>query len=73
MLVRVWAYNLPLNIKLIRLYVTVGFIATDYALFNLDLQRTTVLLQRSLRESSWPSPYLDAFGEEVKRIVKIEP
>ncbi|XP_020273460.1 E3 ubiquitin-protein ligase PRT6 [Asparagus officinalis] len=28
------------------------------------IRRTTVFLQRSLRESAWPSPYLDAFGEE---------
>ncbi|KAK6152463.1 hypothetical protein DH2020_015098 [Rehmannia glutinosa] len=28
------------------------------------LQRTTILLQRSARQAPWPSPYLDAFGEE---------
>ncbi|GFP90143.1 E3 ubiquitin-protein ligase ubr2 [Phtheirospermum japonicum] len=26
--------------------------------------RTTILLQRSARQAPWPSPYLDAFGEE---------
>lgn len=28
------------------------------------IKKTTVLLQRSARQASWPSPYLDAFGEE---------
>ncbi|KAJ8570714.1 hypothetical protein K7X08_037686 [Anisodus acutangulus] len=28
------------------------------------IRKTTVLLQRSARQASWPSPYLDAFGEE---------
>ncbi|XP_042512040.1 E3 ubiquitin-protein ligase PRT6-like [Macadamia integrifolia] len=28
------------------------------------IKRTTILLQRSARQSPWPSPYLDAFGEE---------
>ncbi|CAA2964318.1 E3 ubiquitin- ligase PRT6-like isoform X1 [Olea europaea subsp. europaea] len=28
------------------------------------IRRTTILLQRSARQSPWPSPYLDAFGEE---------
>ncbi|KAG8374331.1 hypothetical protein BUALT_Bualt11G0120600 [Buddleja alternifolia] len=28
------------------------------------LQKTTILLQRSARQAPWPSPYLDAFGEE---------
>ncbi|KAJ4970512.1 hypothetical protein NE237_003611 [Protea cynaroides] len=28
------------------------------------VRRTTILLQRSARQSPWPSPYLDAFGEE---------
>lgn len=27
-------------------------------------RRTTILLQRSARQAPWPSPYLDAFGEE---------
>ncbi|CAJ2670351.1 unnamed protein product [Trifolium pratense] len=27
-------------------------------------KRTTILLQRSARQAPWPSPYLDAFGEE---------
>ncbi|KAI7750000.1 hypothetical protein M8C21_021218, partial [Ambrosia artemisiifolia] len=26
--------------------------------------KTTILLQRSARQARWPSPYLDAFGEE---------
>ncbi|XP_042476695.1 E3 ubiquitin-protein ligase PRT6-like [Macadamia integrifolia] len=28
------------------------------------IRKTTILLQRSARQSPWPSPYLDAFGEE---------
>ncbi|GER57266.1 E3 ubiquitin-protein ligase ubr1 [Striga asiatica] len=28
------------------------------------VRRTTILLQRSARQAPWPSPYLDAFGEE---------
>ncbi|KAL2509527.1 E3 ubiquitin-protein ligase [Forsythia ovata] len=28
------------------------------------IRRTTILLQRSARQTLWPSPYLDAFGEE---------
>ncbi|KAL5549950.1 hypothetical protein UlMin_000126 [Ulmus minor] len=28
------------------------------------IKRTTILLQRSARQAPWPSPYLDAFGEE---------
>ncbi|KAJ3693678.1 hypothetical protein LUZ60_009158 [Juncus effusus] len=28
------------------------------------IRKTTILLQRSLRLAFWPSPYLDAFGEE---------
>ncbi|XP_076955336.1 E3 ubiquitin-protein ligase PRT6-like isoform X2 [Bidens hawaiensis] len=28
------------------------------------IRRTTILLQRSIRQARWPSPYLDAFGEE---------
>eukprot|EP01018_Ginkgo_biloba_P034022 Gb_11947 [translate_table: standard] len=30
----------------------------------LMIRRTNVLLQRSARQAPWPSPYLDAFGEE---------
>ena len=48
----------------------VRLIANRLLLCDLNLQRTTVVLQRSLRESSWPSPYLDAFGEEVKEYHK---
>ncbi|KAF8391860.1 hypothetical protein HHK36_022198 [Tetracentron sinense] len=29
------------------------------------IRRTTILLQRAARQAPWPSPYLDAFGEEV--------
>jgi hypothetical protein len=29
------------------------------------IRRTTILLQRFARQSPWPSPYLDTFGEEV--------
>lgn len=28
------------------------------------IRKTNILLQRSARQASWPSPYLDAFGEE---------
>lgn len=28
-------------------------------------QRTMILFQRCARQALWPSPYLDAFGEEV--------
>ncbi|XP_038989035.1 E3 ubiquitin-protein ligase PRT6-like isoform X2 [Phoenix dactylifera] len=28
------------------------------------VRKTTILLQRSARQAFWPSPYLDAFGEE---------
>ncbi|XP_059463127.1 E3 ubiquitin-protein ligase PRT6 isoform X2 [Corylus avellana] len=28
------------------------------------IRKTTILLQRSARQSPWPSPYLDTFGEE---------
>ncbi|KAJ4704674.1 E3 ubiquitin-protein ligase PRT6-like [Melia azedarach] len=28
------------------------------------IRRTTILLQRSARQSPWPSPYLDVYGEE---------
>lgn len=28
------------------------------------IRKTTILLQRSARKALWPSPYLDAFGEE---------
>ncbi|XP_059667816.1 E3 ubiquitin-protein ligase PRT6 [Cornus florida] len=28
------------------------------------IRKTTILLQRSVRQALWPSPYLDAFGEE---------
>lgn len=30
----------------------------------LMLRRTNILLQRCERQAMWPSPYLDAFGEE---------
>ncbi|GLJ41100.1 hypothetical protein SUGI_0851350 [Cryptomeria japonica] len=30
----------------------------------LMIRKTNILLQRSARQASWPSPYLDAFGEE---------
>ncbi|XP_050214282.1 E3 ubiquitin-protein ligase PRT6 [Mercurialis annua] len=30
----------------------------------LSIKRTTILLQRCARQAPWPSPYLDAFGEE---------
>ncbi|XP_065854552.1 E3 ubiquitin-protein ligase PRT6 [Euphorbia lathyris] len=28
------------------------------------IKKTTILLQRCVRQATWPSPYLDAFGEE---------
>nr|XP_009623263.1 E3 ubiquitin-protein ligase PRT6-like isoform X1 [Nicotiana tomentosiformis] len=31
------------------------------------VRKTTILLQKSARQASWPSPYLDAFGEEVSQ------
>lgn len=30
----------------------------------LMIRKTNILLQRCARQASWPSPYLDAFGEE---------
>lgn len=47
------------------LYLYVLMILIDD--INFLLQRTTILLQRSARQAPWPSPYLDAFGEEVYR------
>lgn len=37
----------------------------DIDSLSLLCQKTTILLQRSARQAPWPSPYLDAFGEEV--------
>jgi len=28
------------------------------------IKKTVILLQRAARQATWPSPYLDAFGEE---------
>jgi hypothetical protein len=35
-------------------------------------QKTNILLQRSARLAFWPSPYLDAFGEEVEVFLKFK-
>ncbi|CAN4109660.1 unnamed protein product [Withania somnifera] len=37
------------------------------------IRKTTVLLQRSARQFSWPSPYLDAFGEEDTEMQRGKP
>ncbi|XP_010256932.1 PREDICTED: E3 ubiquitin-protein ligase PRT6 isoform X2 [Nelumbo nucifera] len=37
------------------------------------IRKTTILLQRNARQSFWPSPYLDAFGEEDHEIVRGKP
>ncbi|XP_038980097.1 E3 ubiquitin-protein ligase PRT6-like isoform X2 [Phoenix dactylifera] len=37
------------------------------------VRRTTILLQRSARQAFWPSPYLDAFGEEDHDIRRGKP
>ncbi|MED6182285.1 hypothetical protein PIB30_027255 [Stylosanthes scabra] len=36
------------------------------------IRRTTILLQRSARQAPWPSPYLDAFGEEWQRSLPLK-
>lgn len=37
------------------------------------IKRTTILLQRCARQAPWPSPYLDAFGEEDIQIQRGKP
>lgn len=37
------------------------------------IKRTTILLQRSSRQAPWPSPYLDAFGEEDHEMARGKP
>ncbi|KAK4749367.1 hypothetical protein SAY87_026816 [Trapa incisa] len=37
------------------------------------IRRTTILLQRSSRQAPWPSPYLDAFGEEDVELARGKP
>ncbi|KAK7339642.1 hypothetical protein VNO77_20320 [Canavalia gladiata] len=37
------------------------------------IRRTTILLQRAARQAPWPSPYLDAFGEEDFEMVRGKP
>ncbi|KAK1271492.1 hypothetical protein QJS04_geneDACA021621 [Acorus gramineus] len=39
----------------------------------LIIRRTTILLQRHLRQATWPSPYLDAFGEEDFSMLRGKP
>ncbi|KAK1298843.1 hypothetical protein QJS10_CPB14g00607 [Acorus calamus] len=39
----------------------------------LIIRRTTILLQRHLRQATWPSPYLDAFGEEDFNMLRGKP
>uniref|UniRef100_A0A0D3BQS2 E3 ubiquitin-protein ligase n=2 Tax=Brassica oleracea var. oleracea TaxID=109376 RepID=A0A0D3BQS2_BRAOL len=37
------------------------------------IRRTTILLQRFARQSPWPSPYLDSFGEEDIEMMRGKP
>ncbi|XP_027071493.2 E3 ubiquitin-protein ligase PRT6 isoform X1 [Coffea arabica] len=37
------------------------------------IRKTSILLQRSARQAPWPSPYLDAFGEEDKEMHRGKP
>ncbi|KAJ0244065.1 hypothetical protein HA466_0200230 [Hirschfeldia incana] len=37
------------------------------------IRRTTILLQRFARQSPWPSPYLDTFGEEDIEMMRGKP
>ncbi|KAJ0234924.1 E3 ubiquitin-protein ligase [Hirschfeldia incana] len=37
------------------------------------IRRTTILLQRFARQSPWPSPYLDTFGEEDMDMIRGKP
>ncbi|XP_022745018.1 E3 ubiquitin-protein ligase PRT6-like isoform X2 [Durio zibethinus] len=37
------------------------------------IRRTTILLQRCARQAPWPSPYLDAFGEEDIEMLRGKP
>ncbi|KAM0953533.1 putative carboxypeptidase U transcription factor interactor and regulator Znf-B family [Dioscorea sansibarensis] len=37
------------------------------------VRKTTILLQRSVRLAFWPSPYLDAYGEEDLNMARGEP
>ncbi|KAK8315659.1 hypothetical protein V6Z12_D01G258100 [Gossypium hirsutum] len=37
------------------------------------IKRTTILLQRCARQAPWPSPYLDAFGEEDNEMRRGKP
>ncbi|KAI0498324.1 hypothetical protein KFK09_021565 [Dendrobium nobile] len=37
------------------------------------VRKTTILLQRSSRQAFWPSPYLDAFGEEDNDMYRGKP
>ncbi|PIA60262.1 hypothetical protein AQUCO_00300046v1 [Aquilegia coerulea] len=37
------------------------------------IRKTTILLQRSARQAPWPSPYLDAFGEEDNEMRRGKP
>lgn len=41
------------------------YLTVEILIFLFDFQRTNLLLQRSPRQSYWPSLYLDTFGEEV--------
>ncbi|OAY64506.1 E3 ubiquitin-protein ligase PRT6 [Ananas comosus] len=36
------------------------------------VRKTTILMQRAARQAFWPSPYLDAFGEENNNIYAME-
>lgn len=37
------------------------------------IRRTSILLQRSARQAPWPSPYLDAYGEEDNEMHRGKP
>ncbi|GAB4833796.1 hypothetical protein Ancab_032045 [Ancistrocladus abbreviatus] len=39
----------------------------------LMIKKTTILLQRNARQAPWPSPYLDAFGEEDREMHRGKP
>lgn len=60
-----WAIFSSSSLSFIKQLVTylLGYFGNNE--LRLYSQRTTILLQRSARQAPWPSPYLDAFGEEV--------
>lgn len=68
--VRVPTYeqSLPLNKSLLHTIGRLVGLRSTCLKVVLFLQRTNILLQRCERQAMWPSPYLDAFGEEVSRL-----